>query len=133
MPPIVFYVTEYQNYVVKKCCKVSEYPCMYITMGLYARCNRWDLATIIKYITNYIYHSKTVKMMSDSMQRAMALCHHSTYLHYLDGVPLCAITPLRCTLWLTSGEASADSVLESSSNTASAAKKKLTGYLFLMV
>lgn len=72
-------------------------------------------------------------MMSNSMQRAMALCHHSTYLHYLDGVPLRAITPLRRTLWLTSGEASADSVLESSSNTESAAKHKLSGYLFQMV
>jgi len=65
-------------------------------------------------------------MMSNSMQRAMASSHHSTYLHYLDGVPLRAITPLRRTLWLTSGEASADSVLESSSNTESAGKKKVS-------
>ena len=72
-------------------------------------------------------------MMSNSMQRAMALCHRSTYLHYLDGVPLRAITPLRRALWLTSGEASADSVLESSSNTESAAKHKLTGYLFQII
>lgn len=76
---------------------------------------------------------KTVNMMSNSMQRAMALCHHSTYLHYLDGVPLRAITPLRRTLWLTSGEASADSVLESSSNTESAAKHELTGHVFQMI
>jgi hypothetical protein len=48
------------------------------------------------------------------MQRAMASCHHSIYLHYLNGIPLRTITPLRHTLWLTLGEASADSVLESS-------------------
>lgn len=63
--------------------------------------------------------------MSNSMQRAMASRHRSTYLHYLDGVPLRAITPLRRTLWFTSGEASADSVLESSSKTESAAKHNL--------
>ena len=66
----------------------------------------------------------SVSTMSNSMQRAMALCRRSTYLHYLDGVPLRAITPLRRTLWFTSGEASADSVLESSSNTESPAMYK---------
>lgn len=48
-----FYVREYQSYEIKKCLKISEYPCVYVTVELYVQYNRRDLATIIKYdITN---------------------------------------------------------------------------------
>jgi hypothetical protein len=62
-------------------------------------------------------------MMSNSMQSTTASRRHSTYLHYLDGISLSAITPWCHTLLLTSGEASADSVLEFSSSTESTEKK----------